>query len=215
MTELRTILELIYFVSGPFLAFVAILGLRQIKEARNQVIEAKSSRILSAKRDAFKIAADKCTYYMEIIIPLMNNLDASIKEKKVTFFEKSVVTLGTDNIKLKPHPLTEQEKETLYSLPLTELFNPLESFALFFTSGVADEQVGYLTIGHTYCNYIKEYLPILVILSKDRSHYNNIMRLFFIWQGRKEKQRLESEKKKIEKELSGNKEIIVKPIGTE
>src|SRR5690606_21699655 len=178
MELLKTILELVSFATAPVLAIVAIIALRQIKEARNQVLEARNSRILNSKRDAFKIAAEKCSYYMETIIPLMNTLDKAIENNKVTYFDKSIVTITSNNFKLTPAPLTPEERVTLYSLPLTEVFNPLERLALFFTSGGADEQIGYLTIGHTFCQSIKRYLPVLRVFSKDREHYNNIMKLF-------------------------------------
>lgn len=214
MDTIRNILELIYFISGPALLIVAIYALRQIKEARNQVQETRKARLLSAKRESYKIAADKCSYYMETVIPLMNILDKEIDSKKVTYFEKSVVTKTSNSYKLKPANISKEEKETLFSLPITEVFNPLESFSLFFTSGVADEKVGYLTLGHTFCESVDSYLPILIMLSSDQEHYNNIMQLFTIWNTRKEREKLEADKQRIEKAISDKREITIKPIGT-
>ena len=92
MDTIRTILELIYFVSGPILVVIGIIALKQIKEARNQVAETRNSRVLTTKRDSYKAAADKCSYYMETIIPLLNTLDKEIEEWELPMM--SVETSG-------------------------------------------------------------------------------------------------------------------------
>src|SRR5690554_5656423 len=154
MDKLKDILEIIYFISGPVIAYLAFRALGQINEAKKQVTETKESRIISSKREAYKIAADKCEYFMLTIIPLINNLDKSIKDNGVTFFDNSKVEITNGGIKVKPQFKDQQEIEKVFDLPNLELFNPLESFALFFTSGVAEEKVGYLTLGQTYCNSV-------------------------------------------------------------
>ena len=40
-----------------------------------------------------------------------------------------------------------------------ELFNPMDAFALFFLSGVADEQVGFAFTGAWFCDSVRSYLP--------------------------------------------------------
>ncbi len=86
MEKLRTLLELIYFISGPLLLYIAYKGLEQIKLARIQVNETKEARIMMAKRDSYKISAEKCEHYTSKIIPDINDLDDEIREKKNHFF---------------------------------------------------------------------------------------------------------------------------------
>lgn len=214
MQTFKDILEIIYFVSGPIIAFFAFKALGQIKEAKKQVSETKESRIVSSKREAYKIAADKCDCFMATIIPLINNLDKAVRENEITFFEKSIVEISNDGIKVKPRFKDKEEIDKVFGLPNLELFNPLESFSLFFASGVADENIGYLTIGQTYCSSVRRFLPLIVMLSKDK-HFVNILYLFRIWNSRIEKEKLEKEKKRIDKELLENKDYSIKSIGTE
>ena len=100
--KLKDILEIIYFLSGPVIAYLAFRALGQINEAKKQVLEAKETRIINSKRDAYKIAAEKCEYYMTTIIPLINNLDRAVKENNITFFEKSAVVIDAEGVKVKP-----------------------------------------------------------------------------------------------------------------
>jgi hypothetical protein len=214
METIKLILELIYFISGPLLLVVAWKGLKQIIEARNQVEETKKSRVISSRREAFKIAAEKCEYYYSHIIPLQNILYKEIDNKKITFFENSEVVIEGDKILTKSKYANDEELELIWELPTLEVFNAMESFAIFFTSGIADEKVAFLTVGNTYCFSVIRYLPHLMMLS-DKGSYKNILALFITWHNRIEKQKLEQEKEKIENKLSKTTEKTVKPIGTE
>ncbi|WP_319482473.1 hypothetical protein [uncultured Draconibacterium sp.] len=214
MQTLKDFLEIIYFVSGPIIAFLAFKALGQIKEAKRQVAETRESRIISSKREAYKIAADKCDYFASKIIPIINNLDKAFKENEFTFFENSIVEMTKDGYSVKPYFKDKDEIDRVFALPCLELFNRLESFSLFFTSGVAEDNIGYLTIGHTYCNTVRKYLPMIIILS-DNKHFANILILYKTWNSRIEKEKLEKEKKRIDDELVKNKDFKIKSIGTE
>lgn len=212
MQTIKDILEIIYFISGPVIACVAFKALEQINEAKKQVEEARASRIIGTKREGYKIAADKCDYFMTVIIPLINNLDTQVKSNKITFFEKSQVEITADKIKISPCFQNDEERKKVFNLPNLDLLNPLESFSLFFTSGVADENVGYLTIGKTYCTTVKKYLPLIAGLSNEK-YFLNILKLFKIWNNRIEKENLEKEKQVIENKLDKNENYSVKLIG--
>ena len=214
MENIKLTLELIYFISGPLLLVVAWKGLNQIIEARNQVEETKKSRIISSKREAFKIAAEKCEHYLTHIIALQNTLNKEIENKNITFFNNSEVSIDGNNISTKSKYASDEERELILNLPTLEVFNSMESFAIFFTSGIADEKVAFLTVGNTYCFSVRHYLPYLLKLSNGGT-YKNMLSLFVTWNTRIEKQKLEKEKEKIEKKLSKTTEKIVKPIGTE
>jgi hypothetical protein len=213
MEKFKAILELVYFLSGPIIAYFAYKALGQITETKKQVNETKETRQINAKRESFEIAAEKCEYFMSTIIPLINNLDRAVSEKEITFFEKSTVEMTNDGIRVKPHSENTDEINKVFELPNLELFNPLESFALFFVSGVAEEKVGYLAVGHTYCRTVKRYAPLLVRLSENK-HFNNTLALFSMWNQRIEKEELEKEKAKIDKKLSETKDISINAIGT-
>ena len=213
MENLKFIVEIVYYLSGPVIAYIAYKALEQVKETKRQVSETKESRIISAKRDSFKIAADKCEYYMSDIIPSIDNLDKAVRENNIDFFESSRIEIHSDGIGASAPFKDDEEFDKVLELPFLEVFNPLESFSLFFTSGVADEKVGYLSVGHTFCDTVEKYAPLIIILSGNK-HYNNLLQLFTLWHGRIEKERLEKERAKIDKELNSTSNVVIDTIGT-
>lgn len=61
----RDVLEALYFLSGIALLVVAFLGLRQIRIAAEQLRLTKEVANISAKREAIKMAAERCQYYAD------------------------------------------------------------------------------------------------------------------------------------------------------
>jgi len=215
METIKDVLEIIYFLSAPVIAFLAFKALGQIKEAKRQVDETKETRIINAKRESYKLAAEKCEYFLTVITPKMDILNDSIKEHKITFYEKSKVKIDKNEIHVFPNFKNEEERKIIFTLiPSLEVFNPLESFSLFFISGLADEKIGYLTIGQSFCFSVKRYLPNIVLLSGGK-HFTNTIELYKIWNARLEKEKLEEEKDIIQRKLNENISMTIKGIGTE
>ena len=48
----------------------------------------------------------------------------------------------------------------------------------------------------------------------DRGHLRNALELFFLWSGRLEAQRLEMQRKEIDKNLENIQDKFIKPLGT-
>ncbi|MEK5374521.1 hypothetical protein [Paenibacillus sp. FSL P2-0173] len=57
----RSVLEITYFITSSLLFIIAIIGLQQLSIARN-------SAKMNAKREAYKLAAEQCSYYLEVIV---------------------------------------------------------------------------------------------------------------------------------------------------
>ncbi len=214
MQTIKDILELIFFISGPLFAYFTFRVVGQINESKRKATEPTESRIISSKREAYKMASVQCAYFTTTIIPLIDKLDKAVKANDITFFEKSEVDFVSDVIKVKPFYKDNEEKNKVFSLPNIELFNALESFSMFFASGVAAEKIGYLTNGTKYCNTVSKYAALLATLS-DGKHFNNTLYLYKIWNARQEKEQLDKEKKKIDKRVCINKKIYLNTIVTD
>ncbi len=213
MDAIRSILELTYFASGPLLFIVACIGLYQLKIA-------KDTARLNARRDSLRLAASECDYYHRQIIPLLNALDTAIQENGIVFFERSEVDVQGETIRVRPNLAKDElvkELEKLMTIikETTEVFNAMEAFALFFVSGVADERVAFSSVGKTYCNSVKQYLPDLVPISQDGEYYQNIIKLFLIWNTRFEKQQLLKDKGRIEQQLAKVRDKFIRPFGAD
>lgn len=214
METLKDYLEILYFISGPIIAVFAFYGLRQIKEAKHQVQELQKTRVINCKRDSYVLAAEKCTYYLEKIVPQINTLDTDIREKNFSFFKNSIIDETDTAFSLKPIFKDKTEFEAVFNLNVLPVFNELEAVSVFFISGVASEKIGFMTIGHTFCSTIKNYLPYMILLSSGK-HFNNCLSLYKLWHNKIVESELKKEKNKLEGELDKIKIINIKEIGTE
>ena len=80
LAELRPILETVNLIASITIAGCAIYALKQIALL-------KESISVQSKRDALKLTGEQCTNYMRHIIPLQDELNKSIEENKITYFE--------------------------------------------------------------------------------------------------------------------------------
>jgi hypothetical protein len=96
-----------------------------------------------------------------------------------------------------------------------DVLNSLESFAIFFTTGVASEQLAYTSVATTYCDQVKGMMPIIAIGAIDQKHFRHLLKLFFLWNNRLKSEQLFLTKERIEKKIKeiGDKTII--PMGLE
>jgi len=214
MQELRTVLELIYFVSaGPLLLIVAIIGLWQLKIA-------KDTARLQAKRAALSLSAERCEYYHTRVIPLINKLDQAVIKNDIKYFELCEFTIEGQEIKTHfnctPEVFkTELEKSDVIVDEVTEALNAMEAFSVFFISKVADETIAFSSVGRTYCNTAKRYMADIVVATNHGGHYSNLLKLFLIWNSRHEAEQLMRDRKTIEKKLEKLERKCLLPVGTE
>ncbi|MFD2697809.1 hypothetical protein ACFSQ0_07375 [Mesonia sediminis] len=203
------VLEIINYIATIILVIVAIIGLQQLKIS-------KETRKITSKREAFKIAAEQCNFYLEKIIPEINKLNKVIEKKELDFFSKSQVNIDGEKISVVPY--TENDSiERLIDKGIDEVMtvsNLLESFSLYFVSGVASEEVGFNTVGNTFVYSVKNYLPFYISMSNSGA-YKHTLSLFVNWNNKIELEKLNKEKDKIEKKLKGSKTVTIKTIGTE
>ena len=201
-------LEIFYYLTaGPLLAFLAFKGLSQIKVSREI---AK----MNAKREAFKISAEQCNVFADKICGLAKKFQEEQKGNK--FFDKFKIEITGNNIKTQlVGKLTDEEiKQINESKYFLDLLNSLEGFALYFVSRVASEQVGFVTTGKAYCELVTDLMPLIIDEFSD-GYYKNISVLFMTWNNRLTKEKLEFEKKEIERKLTKTPTRQILPIGTE
>jgi hypothetical protein len=215
MQTLKDFLEILYYLSGPVLVIVAIYGLKQIKISSQQIKETRETRKISSKREAYNIAAEQCKYYIETIIPLLNKLDEIIDVKKLEYFEKSEIIIDNEKIAVKPY-MTNGALDKVFNECLEEMhtvINCIESFSVYFVSGVAADIVGFNTLGRTYTNSVRKLLPIIIPFGKDGS-FKHTKGLFTAWNARIDKEALLKEKEEVEKKIKNQRTISINTIGT-
>ncbi len=213
MVTFRSIIEIIYYLSAPALVLVAFYGLKQIKIAAYQLKETRETRKIQSKRESFTIAAEQCKYYVEKIIPLLNNLDEIIEEKNLEFFTKSEIIIEPEIIKVKAFMENDALNKVIDECieEVSTVLNYIEGFSVYFVSGVASDIVGFRTLGNIYVKSVKLLLPALAVRKEG---YINIKSLFMTWNSRIISETLNKDKATIEEKLKKQKTYTIDTIGT-
>jgi hypothetical protein len=215
MYPLRQVLELLYFLSGPMLAILAVLGLRQIQIARQTLQQSRDSSLMMAKRESFRIATEQCKYYYETLTPMFNHIDELIDKNQLQFFKNAKVIVDQGGIALYPSKDKDALSKLMPHVPyIVNTVNCLDSFALHFTSGVAAEEAVFSSLGDTYCNTVRKLIPFILAGNKNGKDFQNILSLFHIWHLRGQRIALMRDKQNIEKKLGDTKDVKIDAIGT-
>ena len=219
---LRTILEIIYFISAPILVFLGVKGLRQIKIGSEQLRQTKVISNLQARRDAAKLAAQQCEIFSQIITNEFNTWMEYIESKNVPLFlkgaiEEKVTTQAgskTASFKLINGKFIDYRQEICEAFPYgMPLANKLEAFAVYMVKGVADEAVTFAPCSDIFCKAVRSLLPLLLIEHDANGTFDNTLSLYLIWNERRNKLKILLEKNKLEEQLKQMTDIKVMPIG--
>jgi len=171
---------------------VAIIGLKQISLARQ-------AANLNATRDALKVSAEQCRHYANRIIPLADTL--SSRRKEFSFFDCFSFSVKQSRILLEKNrdikPADVQQLDTAYYSEFAPLFNEVESFCQYLTSGLADEKDAYLCLGDAFLSMISPYIPLLVLRAQEGHKWCNTLAIFVTWYNRQKRESIEREKHAI------------------
>ncbi|MCI0562099.1 MAG: hypothetical protein MN733_26735 [Nitrososphaera sp.] len=101
------------------------------------------------------------------------------------------------------------------AVEFTKVANAIEAFSTYFVSGVADEEVAYLSIGTTFCNSVTKIAPILVFLGDKNNSYSCTLHLLSIWGARLQSDLLKRQKEDIEEQLKEYQSMTIQTVGTD
>lgn len=191
--------ELFYYLSGIGLFVVAIIGLRQITLGR-QIAN------LSAKRDALKIAAEQCRLYADTILPSASKLLTN--PKYTPYIHSYTFSVEKSSILVRPLKADVEQKKIPLDSDFLKIFNAIESFSQFFTSGIADEEDAYYCLGNAHLAVVGPFVPFLVLRDQEdhEQNWRNTLKLFVNWHARQQQEIIERKKR----ELSEQKELLEK-----
>lgn len=212
--EIRSYLELAYFLTGPMLVGIAFLALSQIKVARKQLEEQKNATKIMAKRDALRLTSEQIRDYGTRIIPILDVLDKKIQAENINFLKDCTVIIEKNQITVRPcTDSAEREKLLNIVIEFSTAINALEGFSAYFVSGVADEYVAYRSLATTYCNSVKDILPLLVLFNQDNRRFAATLELFGVWNTRMESEGLLKKKQELDHKLKGMGERTIPIVG--
>ena len=204
------IAELIYFLTGgPVLAYIAFRALKQIEVTRETARTA-------ALRDSIRLAGEQVRVFAIELLPRLDAVYKLIKREEFAFVANARLSVeGNRLVVTGASALSPEGFDQLRPLlpQVLEALNQLETFAFYFTSGIADEQVAYSSVGAAYVSSVKDLVP-LMILTSDDEHHQATIKLFHLWRERREKAKLERDRAELEAKARALKPREILPIGT-
>lgn len=214
--ETKSIVENINFLSGFLIFIVALIGLYQLKIAKDSIK-------INSEREAAKLAFELCEKYIPILKKLRNELvtkmyDLDIDAEKIEKLDLHAL----DEIKDNNENISEFKKLLeKYDEIEDELFNlvdKLEEFSISFTRKLADEQFAYSSEFlnfYQFCNLCSvEVIKTRKERPNDKAIFEHVIELYSIWKERNEKEKIEHQVKNLLAKSSKLNDRKIKPIGT-
>lgn len=208
----KSLVENIYLLSGPTLAIFGLAGIIQLRLTKKAII-------VSSQREAAKLAAHQIEIYHNQIIPLQNQIFYTELNEKLNSVKIDIGEFNKEAVieKLGQEPTNQINIERIKLItPMLKALNAMEAFSVYFTKGVADEEIAYSSVGRTFCSSVESlYFDIATCITKGEDHtFQNIIGLYKIWSSRLKKEKLDKDKEDILNKLSQIKDDKVDPIGT-
>jgi hypothetical protein len=192
----KSLLENLYFFSGPILAFLGFVIFKQIKLAKEQVIiaqqqlsESQKQIKINSQRQAATLAAELVKGFIEDIIPLEDKIylkGEQINYKNPILPVEDFINCALTKIDKNIIDSLKNKPEDIFRLELT-LINKVEAFAIYFAKGIADEKVAFASIGEHFCKCVETYYYIISLFREKKSElpaYEDIVELYKCWKGR-------------------------------
>ena len=131
------------------------LAFEQLKVASDQLKTTKEIATATARRESVKLASEHCRYYAERVVPAFQAAVNKYRESQCTFLDPVAIPQGAPQgpafiinsgdfgtVTYNLQRITAQQWNAVNSEFVTVL-NTLESFAIPFAAGVADDATGF------------------------------------------------------------------------
>ena len=203
---IRPYLEAIYFLSSIVLAVGVIVSFQQLRQI-------KSSEVSREKRLRSESALKAIERYISSALPknsAVTNLD---KGKVPKVLERSNII--DFSIPLCGSNWILDEGYIDYLSLSVDVCNELEAVASCFVSGVADDDVGFTSIGRSFCFLTEKYSEIIGVSYTDdvHPHYQNVVNLYSDWNARLQAKKLDRDLERMHSKRLDLSKIIQRKAG--
>jgi hypothetical protein len=215
LATLHAFLELLYFASGVAIAVAAFFGLRQIRVGLEQVRLTKQIADTNGKREAAKLAAEQSRYFAEVAVPALSKLTSEYKRLGLTFLSNQP-QFAIQNGEIVNTNFSNQlwdEQAPKLGETLVSYLNTMESFAILFAAGVADDDLGYQETARAFCQGVLICMPAFFHMRRiNAARYESAIRLYDIWNKRLAAQALAPVMKTMEELIKSVERDKIRPL---
>lgn len=178
-------LETIYYLcAGPGLLLAAVIGLWQLRLT-------KQGHRLVENRAALSATVEQISVFTRRILPIFDNFEEALSSHRVDFYDRVTVRLSNGGVALH---IDGDEPPAMNWVP--EVFADwheglcsLLAWSVPFTSGVADEKLGYEVLGVDFCNCARLAIPLILLQGKADT-FQHLITLYVKWSARIEQEDL-------------------------
>ncbi len=196
----RPYAELLFFIAGVGLFIISAYGLRQVRLLKEDM----RTRSLRAAREK---AIEATSYYLNEFVPQYNKVWTRWQKAGLGSYEGRVDSdFDFDSL---PSDVRERGLKRFKMFIGSNAFNAMELVASYFTTGVADEEVGFHIIGRSYCGTVGSNYDVLAIChstegsAKAKSRfYMPIIELYRTWSARLSKDELTAARAELDKNIA-------------
>lgn len=208
MSDLKSYLELAYFVSGVAIAVIAAFGLEQIRVLKKDVS-------IRAERAAKEKAIEYAGRYLTVYVPLDNSFYHAPVKNGLPRYEGPLGDFTPSSI---PRKYRDSVKKRLQLVAeVLPPLNELNYIASAFVYGVADDRTGFQIIGRTFCRSVANVYDVIAITRSDTScqYWEPIVQLYKVWSSRLSRSELEALRNDLDRSLAGASEAGFHSVGDE
>ncbi|WP_369349752.1 hypothetical protein [Stenotrophomonas sp. JAG2] len=186
----RPYLEAVYFLASIGLLIGVVLSLRQLRLMKTDI----DSRNIREARAAALHALDA---YAAKFVPLSGSYFD--EWKSIEGLTPYVGPIGNFSKESIPQ---DHRKNSVARFALTKwlvALNQLESMSANFTSGVADEALGFKYIGRSFCFWVERNYDVIAGSRSEAAmpHWQSIVELYLLWRPRLTTAELEAKKDEL------------------
>lgn len=188
-TVLHHILEGLYFLSGISLAVLAGFGLRQIRLASEQLRLTKEIADANRKRESVKLAGEQCRYFAEKVVSAQITLSSECQRLNIQGFKvpqpPPFIVRDGEFVPANIDLSVLRSEWSKIGLATVTFLNNLESFAIPFAAGVADDAIGFQETAASFCKGVSQVLPALLLEKQTNDvPFRSTLTLYCIWNNR-------------------------------
>jgi hypothetical protein len=175
-TVIRSVLEIAYFVSGIIIAVAALYGLKQISLTK-KIWER------NAKRENVKLAIETCRYFAHDAVPALTAEAQDYQRQRLTFSAvKRQFNIANGELTCPNFDAAFVAQQTRQFDSAIAYLNIIEGFAIPFTAGVADDEIGFRETAPSFCAGILLNLPVLMSIKLQQGvKFQSSLILFERW----------------------------------
>ena len=161
------------------------------------------------RREACEKALEAATVYVREFIPNYNKYYLSLKQANLSLYTGSIGDFSVNSLTLAEKQRALARMKLLPGAGLDAL-NSLDLIASTFVHGLADDNVGFRTIGRSFCGTVANNYDIFALWRN--AHFDDTERLYQIWRKRISKEELEAARTKLDQDIAKIEEETLEQI---